>query len=147
MNPRVESDHFVHQAIVTGDVAIVSQYLAEGGSPNITDCYDCEPIYTAVKYDRLDIAVMLLSAGANIFRRSKFRGDPFGAACWNRNLRMIDFCIAAGIEINAVHQGQTILDDFATQKEWLADTSMPSWQATYDKLVQLGAKHSHETAS
>lgn len=111
MNPRVESESPIHQTIVDGDTATVSSYLTEGGSPNLTDRYDCELIYTAVKYDRLEIAEMLLAAGACIDRRSRFRGDAFGAACWNWNLRMIDFCITAGVDINATHEGQTNLDE------------------------------------
>lgn len=119
MNPRVERDHSIHQAVVTGDTAMVSAYLAEGGSPNITDRYDCEPNFTAVKYDRLEIAEMLLAAGGQIDRRSKFRGDAFGVACWNWNIRMIDFCLKVGVDINAMHNGKTILDSITEQKKMI----------------------------
>lgn len=144
-NPRVESDNPIHQAIVAADTSAVSTYLADGGSPTITDQYDCEPIYTAVKFDRLEIAEMLLAAGGNIHRRSKFRGDPLGAACWNWNLRMIDFCIAAGADVNAAHNGQTYLDSLAVQKETITDDALPAWQAANDRLVEHGAKHSNES--
>lgn len=146
MNPRVESDHFVHQAIVVGDATSLSSYLNEGGSPNVTDSYDCEPIFTAVKYDQLEIATMLLEAGGDIFRRSKFRGDAFGAACWNWNHRMIDFCIAAGVDINAIYEGHTVLDSLDCEKKYLSDADLPAWKATYEKLVQLGAKPADSSA-
>ena len=120
----------------------MTSYLADGGSPSITDRYDCEPIYTAVKYDRLEIAEMLLAAGGSIDRRSKFRGDPFDAACCNWNIRMIEFCISAGVDINTVHRRQTILDSLANQS--VPDTALPRWQAAYDRLVELGAKRSSE---
>ncbi len=140
-NPKVESDHPVHQAIVAGDIGTVSEYLAMGGSPNVLDQFDCEPLYTAVKYDQLEAAKMLLAAGGNIFRRSRFRGDALGAACWNWNARMIDFCLAAGVGVNQLHGGETVLDSLASQGTFIADESLPKWQATYDKLVTLGARH------
>jgi ankyrin repeat protein len=140
-NPRVESDHFVHQAIVLGYIATVSEYLAGGGSPNVFDRYDCEPLFTAVKYDRLEIAKMLLDAGGDIVRRSKFRGDAFGAACWNWNARMIEFCLEAGVDINRLDEGRTILDDLKPQRSFIHVKDIPKWQATYDKLVALGAIH------
>lgn len=144
-NPRVESDDPIHQAIVAADTSTVSTYLAGGGSATITDQYDCEPIYTAVKYDRLEIAEMLLAAGGNIDRRSKFRGNPLGAASWNWNLRMIDFCIAAGADVDTAHNGQTYLDALAAQKESIPDDALSTWQAAYDRLVHHGAKHSKKS--
>ncbi len=151
-NPRAESDHFLHQAIVVGDIDVVSKYLAGGGTPNVLDRYDCEPLYTAVKYDRLEIAEMLLTAGGDIFRRSRLRGNPFGAACWNWNARMIDFCIGAGVDVNGLHQSRTILDELEVQKKFFTRGSLSEWegadgrmwQETYDKLVALGARHASE---
>lgn len=144
INPRVESTHFLHQAIVTGEIGIVSRYLASGGTPNVLDDFDCEPIYTAVKYDRPDIAEMLLAAGGNIFRRSKFRGNAFGAACWNWNARMIDFCLAAGVDINELHQGETVLDSIERQRRHVHKKDLMKCRTTYEKLVSLGARHSRE---
>jgi len=143
-NPKIESDQLIHQAVVEGDITRVSQYLADGGSPNLRDKYDCEPLFTAVKYDRLEIAEMLLAAGGNIFRRSKFRGNTFGAACWNWNARMIDFCVRAGVDINELDQGRTILDCIEGQRGFLGGQQLLRWQATYDKLVALGARYATE---
>ncbi len=140
-NPKVESDHPVHQAIVVGDIKFVSEYLANGGSPNVLDRYDCEPLFTAVKYDQLEGAKMLLAAGGNIFRRSKLRGDPFGTACANWNVRMIEFCVGAGVDVNQADSQGTILDWLASQKQFIADENLTEWQAMYDKLVVLGARH------
>ncbi|MES2706736.1 MAG: hypothetical protein V4726_09065 [Verrucomicrobiota bacterium] len=140
MNPQSESDHFLHQAIVAGDITVVVNYLKEGGSPNVTDKYDCEPIFTAVKYDRLEMAARLLEAGGDIFRRSKFRSAAFGAACWNWNPRMIDFCLGSGVDINAVHEGRTVLDSLAHGKAHISDAQLPAWTTAWDKLVGLGAK-------
>jgi len=139
-NPKVESDNLIHQAIVVADISYVSTYLMDGGSPTITDQYDCEPIYTAVKYDQLEIVEMLLAAGGNIDRRSRFRGRALGAACWNWNLRMIDFCVAAGVDVNAVYNGETYLDSLVGQKKTISDDVFPAWEAAYNKLVDYGAK-------
>lgn len=143
-NPKAESDHPVHQAIVQGDIESVSRYLAEGGSANVLDRYDCEPLYTAVKYDRLEIAEMLLAAGGNIFRRSRLRGDAWGAAYANWHTRMIDFCIRAGVDINALDRGRTVLDDMEDEKGGLAAESLPRWQAIHDQLVAMGARRAAE---
>ena len=143
-NLAVESDQPIHQAIVAGDIGAVSEYLAHGGTPNVVDQYDCEPLFTAVKYDRLEIAEMLLAAGGNIFKRSKFRGSAFGAACWNWNLRMIDFCLRAGVNFNAVDQGKTVLDSLESQRGHLSQESSLKWQAAFDKLVSSGARYAKE---
>src|SRR5687767_10342104 len=96
-NSKIESDQLIHQSVVDGDIDRVSQYLADGGSATVRDKYDCEPLFTAVKYDRLEIAEMLRAAGGHMFRASKFTGTGFGAACWNWKARMIDFCVGAGV--------------------------------------------------
>ncbi len=56
------------------------------------DCYDCEPLYYAVKQKRPTGSgklQLLLQHGGAVERNSKFRGDPIGAAVWNLNERMI----------------------------------------------------------
>jgi len=144
VDPRVESDQLIHQAVARGDIGTVSQYLAGGGSPNVLDRFDCEPLYTAVKYDRLEIAELLLAAGGNISRRSKFRGNALGAACWNWNERMIDLCLKAGVDINELYEGLTVLDSVESQRAHLADEDLLKWQATCEKLIALGARRGSE---
>ena len=143
-NPKVESDHYIHQAVTVGDIETVSEFLDNGGSPNILDSYDCEPLYTAVKYGKIGIARLLLRAGGDISRKSKFRGTAFGAACWNWNLKMIDFCLEAGTDINSLENGYTILDDLMSQKSHIATESLSEWEAAYNKLVKFGALHANK---
>lgn len=120
---------------------MVSDYLANGGAANVRDCYDCEPLFTAVKYDRLEIARLLLDAGGDLFHTSGFRGDAFGAACWNWSLRMIDFCVEAGADVNEVDErNKTILDGILDQRWWYRSEDLPEWQKAYDHLVSLGAR-------
>lgn len=141
MRARSESHHPLHQAVVEGDIDHVSRYLAEGGSANVLDLYDCEPLLTAVKYDQLEIAELLLAAGGDISRRSKLRGTPFGTACWNWHLRMMDFCVRAGVDVNAIHNGETVLDEMEHQSAPLDAELLLQWQAVHDKLVAWGARH------
>ena len=129
-----------------GDLARVRDFLAGGGSPNVTDGYDCEPIYTAVKYDRIEIARTLLDAGGDITRTSRLRGDPLGVACWNWNVRMIDFCVAAGVDINADRGGESILDLLERQRALISEDALPAWKKAHDRLVEHGAQHSRDLA-
>lgn len=100
----------IHQAARDGNRRAVKDYLARGGSANAIDSTDCEPLYYAVREDRLAIARVLLKAGGNIHRESRLRGDPLGAAVWNLNRRMVEFVLSAGVDINRTLNGETALD-------------------------------------
>ncbi len=100
----------IHRAARDGALHAVKDYLASGGSPNALDSTDCEPILYAVKHDHLAVARVLLKAGGDIHRESRLRGDPLGVAVWNLNRRMVDFVLAAGVDINRTLHGKTALD-------------------------------------
>ena len=52
---------------------------------------------------------------SEIFAQSYQKSFTIAEGNWN--IRMIDFCITAGVDINAIRDGKTILDSIAEQKE------------------------------
>ena len=139
----------VHQAARNGNTQDIQAFLQAGGAACKLDCYDCEPLYYAVKHDQLEAAQLLLQHGGHVERNSKFRGDPIGAAVWNLNERMIRFTVSAGADVNRIRNGETPLDTLDTLRSMAIRTASADLDYI-DRiddiervLVSLGATRSH----
>lgn len=66
----------LHEAASRGDVAAVRQLLDAGADPNAVGERGCTPLHRALERQRLQVARMLIAAGASLDARN---GD--GVSC------------------------------------------------------------------
>lgn len=135
------NDVDVHHAAREGDIKAIRTFLAQGGSANEIDRYDCEPLFYAVKHDQLEVAKLLFDAGGQINRNSKLRGDPIGVAVWNLNFRMVKFVVDAGGDINLMRHGETPLDLLRKLRDFPSiDLDFEKLNEKENMLISLGAR-------
>ena len=78
-----------------GDIDAVKQLLKDGASPNIGDYWRDTPLVEAARQDHLELAQILLDAGA--VPDAKGRGyTPLGLAAKNGNVRLVEMLLRYG---------------------------------------------------
>lgn len=93
----------VHQALLKGDVLEIKRLIAEGASPNRTVIKGHTPLITASRLGRIDIATILLKAGADPNHKDDLRWTPLHHAILEdkSNLAMVTLLVNSGADVNA----------------------------------------------
>jgi len=92
-------------AAARGDVAAVRSLIGQGSDINATRVDGTTALHAAVHADRLDIAELLLRAGANAGARDRYGVTPLYLACVNGNAEMIRRLLDAGVDPNTTDPG------------------------------------------
>ena len=92
-------------AAARGDHAAVRALIARGSDVNATGVDGTTALHAAVHADRLDIADILLRAGANSAATDRYGVTPLYLACLNGNADMIRRLLDAGVDPNTVDPG------------------------------------------
>jgi ankyrin repeat protein len=88
-----------------GDVAAVRSLLGNGSDVNATRVDGATALHAAVHADRLEIAELLLKAGANPDARDRYGVTPLYLASVNGNAAMIGRLLDAGVDPNTTDPG------------------------------------------
>ena len=88
-------------AVAAGDLEKVGDWIRAGGNPDVRDARDWTPLMLAAMSGFIDIARVLLAAGADVNARS-FDGSSalLEAALW-RQPQIVEFLLAHGADPNA----------------------------------------------
>jgi ankyrin repeat protein len=89
----------IHVAVAIGDVEAVDRYLQAGGDPDLrAGNYGCSPLHVAAICDRVEIAQILIKAGAQV--DLEFRQDDFAilAAARHSCCEMVELLVAHGAQ-------------------------------------------------
>ena len=83
-------------AVVEGNVVLVKKLLAEGANPNLyLDEAQVTPLHHAAQNDAIDIALLLLEAGADINAKTSPEGTtPLDVAHLHQHTRMTNLLLA-----------------------------------------------------
>lgn len=131
--------HQVAQALQTGNNAIITQYLEEGGDPNANLMQGQTLVFASVATANIDALKQLIDAGANINDGGKMMGkknmSPLFFAASMNNLEAAKVLLDAGANPNDNFMGQSI-------------RSMPSVKSSPEMLKLLNeATLSHAAQS
>jgi len=97
-------------AVRNTDVKAVRSLLAQHVDVNATEADGFTALHWAAQRDNLEIADLLLSAGANVRAPSRYNITPLSLACTNGDAALIDRFLKAGPDANATsEEGQTAL--------------------------------------
>lgn len=93
----------IHRAIVAGDTKGVAKLLARdpalASAPDDNDTRDL-PLHTAAVHGRLDIARLLLDAGAAVDGSDVDESTPLHVAALRRQGEMVEFLLERGADVN-----------------------------------------------
>ncbi|MFH1143526.1 MAG: ankyrin repeat domain-containing protein [Candidatus Eisenbacteria bacterium] len=93
----------IHEAIVAGDLSRVTELIqtdpavVHERNTNQTQDY---PLHTAAMHGQVEIARMLLAAGAELEAGDRDNSTPLHDACLNRQTDMVAFLIESGADVN-----------------------------------------------
>jgi ankyrin repeat protein len=97
-------------AVKTTDVQAVRSLLAQHVDVNVQEADGSTALHIAALRDHLEIANLLIAAGANVKAATRYNITPLSLACKNGNAAMIESFLKAGADANsASEQGQTAL--------------------------------------
>jgi ankyrin repeat protein len=97
-------------AVKRTDLNAVRSLLAQHIDPNISEADGSTALHVAAQRDSLEIANLLIAAGANVKAATRYNITPLSLACTNGNAAMIESFLKAGADPNsASEQGQTPL--------------------------------------
>jgi uncharacterized protein len=88
----------IHVAAAIGDTETIDRYLKAGGDPNVRlgRGYGCPPLYAAAAHDRLDVAKLLIEAGATIDLECGQDDFAILAACRHGSCEMVRLLVENG---------------------------------------------------
>ncbi len=97
-------------AVKNADTKAVRSLLQQHVDLNATEADGFTALHWAAQRDNLEIADLLLSAGADVKAASRYNITPLSLACTNGDAALIDRFLKAGADPNATsEQGQTAL--------------------------------------
>ena len=101
----------LHAAVESGDAAEARRALAQGADVNGRDAVGGLPLEKVLGSPReLEIAQILIDAGADVERRGINGDPPIHSAAWEPSLDGIHFLLAAGADLNSLDgSGSTLL--------------------------------------
>ena len=92
-------NEFLHEAVAEKDIDLVRQALAEGADPNYRDPNEVgpfvgtTPLYWAVPGGNLEIARLLLEAGAHMISEDQAGSSSLHMAVADKNLPLVDLLL------------------------------------------------------
>ena len=108
--PAVAADARLVDAVKRADAAAVRALLAERVDPNAPQADGSTPLHWAVHRDQVDIAALLIEAGANVTAANRYGVQPLSLACTNGNPALAALLLEAGADPNAaLAEGETAL--------------------------------------
>ena len=94
----------IHHAVIGGDVEQVARLLnADPGLANLpdeTDQFHGRPLHMAAQHGHVEVARLLLKAGAPLECRDSDETTPLGVAALFRQREMVDFLLSQGADVN-----------------------------------------------
>src|SRR4051794_18849880 len=97
-------------AIKAGNVQAVRSLISQKVDVNAPIADSSTPLHWAVQQNNLEIAKLLLDAGAKPEAATRYNITPLSLACTNGNAAMIERLLKAGVDANSKSEdGQTAL--------------------------------------
>src|SRR5579871_116835 len=97
-------------AVKNTDANAVRALLAQHADVNATEADGSTALHWAAQRDNLEIADLLIAAGANAKAQTRYHITPLSLACTNGNAAMIEHLIKAGADPNGTsEEGETAL--------------------------------------
>jgi ankyrin repeat protein len=97
-------------AVKNSDAAAVHSLLARRANANVTEPDGSTALHWAAQRDNVEIADLLIAAGANVQSATRYRITPIWLAAKNGNATLIEHLLKAGADPNTVaEQGETVL--------------------------------------
>jgi ankyrin repeat protein len=98
------------EASKNGDARTVRALLEQHAPVTAVEADGSTALHAAVRFDHLEIADLLIAAGANVKAVTRYNITPLSLACSNGNVAMIERLLKAGADAgSASEQGQTVL--------------------------------------
>ena len=103
-------DERLIQAAKSGDAAAVRTLLQQRAPVGAVEADGSTALHQAVRYDKIDVADLLIAAGADVKAATRYNITPLSLACTNGNAALIERLLKAGADPNSTsHEGQTAL--------------------------------------
>lgn len=104
------SDLRLIEAVKKSDPHTTRALLAQHVNPNVRDADGSTALHWAVQRDSVEIADILIAAGADVKAETAYRITPLSLACTNGNAAMVEHLLKAGADPNSTsEEGQTAL--------------------------------------
>jgi ankyrin repeat protein len=104
------TDHNLIAAAKSNDANRVRTLLSQSADVNVTEPDGSTALHWAVLRDNIEIADLLIAAGANVKAATRYTITPLSIACTNGDAAMIDRLLKVGADPNAAtEEGQTAL--------------------------------------
>jgi ankyrin repeat protein len=104
------SDQRLLEAVKLADINSVRALLSQHVDTSVPGADGSTALHVAAQRDNLEIANLLIAAGANVKAATRYNITPLSLACTNGNAAMIESFLKAGADPNsASEQGQTAL--------------------------------------
>jgi uncharacterized protein len=89
---------------------VVQAMLHDGGEVNAAQADGATALHWATYHDKLEIARLLITAGANAKTENRYGVTPLSLACTNGNAEMVKLLLSAGADPNTTLRGdETVL--------------------------------------
>ena len=128
----------IHTAIVTGNIAVLKQYIAAGSSLNEKDPIGgSSPLITACLFGKTEMAKLLMGAGAELNFQNNDGSTPLHTAAFFCRPEIVQLLLAKGADKTIKNKyGQTayeiVAGEFATVK--------PVYESIGKMLAPMGLK-------
>ncbi len=104
------SDLRLVEVVKRADVNGVRFLLSQHVDANVSEADGSTALHVAAQRDNLEIANLLIAAGANVKAATRYNITPLALACTNGNAAMIESFLKAGADPNSASEhGQTAL--------------------------------------
>jgi ankyrin repeat protein len=98
------------EAVKAVDAAAVRSLLQKRADVNVAEPDGSTALYWAAEKNQVEIAQLLIGAGANASARTRYGGTPLAMASLNGNASFVDLLLKAGADPNTVTaNGETVL--------------------------------------